>query len=193
MLSGGNFESVPTWLEEETTMASPIFTLELDSDQEIDDGNDAEWRKEESSSEPPPPKVARFALNSFDRDDVAKLIDQRVPASTKRTTNQWLKMFESYCADAKLSVNLLEDSPEKICEALALCYVNCTGQNGQPYQRPSLMGLRAALHTGMKSINMEGAHFGDNCQIHLHLWLVTVHTKSIGSPPGKSAWAREDV
>ena len=80
-------------------------------------------------------------------------------------------MFESYCADAKLSVNLLEDSPEKICEALDLCYVNCRGQNGQPYrrQRLSLMGLRAALHTGMKSINMEGAHFGDNCQIHLHL------------------------
>ena len=42
MLSGGNFESVPTWLEEETTMASPIFTLELDSDLEIDDGNDVE-------------------------------------------------------------------------------------------------------------------------------------------------------
>ena len=159
MLSGGSFESVPTWLEEETTMALPIFTLELDSDLEIDDGNDVEWRKEESSSEPPPPKVARFASNSLD--DVAKLIDQRVPASTKRTTNQWLKMFESYCADAKLSVNLLEDSPEKICEALALCYVNCRGQNGQPYQRPSLMGLRPALHTGMKSINMEGAHFGD--------------------------------
>ena len=149
--------------------ASPIFTLELDSDLEIDDGNDVEWRKEESSSEPPPPKVARFASNSLD--DEAKLIYQRVPASTKRTTNQWLKMFASYCADAKLSVNLLEDSPEKICEALALCYVNCRGQNGQPYQRPSLMGLRvrAALHKGMKSINMEGAHFGDNCQIHLHL------------------------
>ena len=145
MLRGGNFESVPTWLEEETTMASPIFTLELDSDLEIDDGNDVEWPKEESSSEPPPPKVARFASNSLD--DVAKLIDQRVPASTKRTTNRWLKMFESYCADAKLSVNLLEDSPEKICEALVLCYVNCKGQNGQPYQMPSLMGLRAALHT----------------------------------------------
>ena len=130
MLSGGNFESVPTWLEEETTMASPIFTLELDSDLEIDDGNDVEWRKEESRSEPPPPKVARFASNSLD--DVAKLIDQRVPASTKRTTNQWLKMFES-CADAtQLSVSLLEDSPEKICEALALCYVNCRGRTGSP-------------------------------------------------------------
>ena len=53
--------------------------------------------------------------------DVNRLIGERVPASTKRTTDHWLKMFRTFCDQAKLTVNLREDPAEKIAEALALC------------------------------------------------------------------------
>ena len=95
---------------------------------------------------------------------VNRLIGERVPASTKRTTDIWLKMFRTFCDQAKLTVNLREDPAEKIAEALALCYVNSRGQNGQPCQRPSLMGLRAALHRHISSMgrdinNLNGEEF----------------------------------
>ena len=132
-------------------MASPIFDLEFDT---VDD--DLETRKEfegASSLEhvEPPTKIARFASRSLG--DVNRLIGERVPgpASTKRTTDIWLKMFRTFCDQAKLTVNLREDPAEKIAEALALCYVNSRVQNGQPYQRPSFMGLRAALHRHISS------------------------------------------
>ena len=134
-------------------MASPIFDLEFDT---VDD--DLETRKEfegASSLEhvEPPTKIARFASRSLG--DVNRLIGERVPASTKRTTDIWLKMFRTFCDQAKLTVNLREDPAEKIAEALALCYVNSRGLNGQPYQRPSLVGLRAALHRHISSIRRD--------------------------------------
>ena len=64
-------------------------------------------------------------------------------------------MFRTFCDQAKLIVNLREDPAEKIAEALALCYVNSRGQNGQPYQRPSLLGLRAALHRHISSMGRD--------------------------------------
>ena len=91
-----------------------------------------------------PPEQARFARNSLE--DVATMIGERVPASTKRTTSQW------YCEEAHISVDLENDSLASLCKTLALCYVNCRSKTGQPYQRASLMGLRAALARHISSI-----------------------------------------
>ena len=144
---------VPRCAEWSFTMASPIFDLEFDTvDDDLETGKEFEGASSLEHVEPPT-KIARFPSRSLG--DVNRLIGERVPASTKRTTDHWLKLFRTFCDQAKLEVNLREDPAEKIGEALALCYVNSRGQNGQPYQRPSLMGLRAALHRHISSMRRD--------------------------------------
>ena len=107
-------------------MASPIFDLEFDTvDDDLETGKEFEGASSLEHVEPPT-KIARFASRSLG--DVNRLIGERVPDSTKRTTDIWLKMFRTFCDQAKLTVNLREDPAEKIAEALALCYVNSRGQ-----------------------------------------------------------------
>ena len=61
----------------------------------------------------------------------------------------FLSFFLNF-AETNLWVNQKEDSPQKICEALALCFVcvNCRGKSGQAYwyQSVSLNGVRASAH-----------------------------------------------
>eukprot|EP00117_Sycon_ciliatum_P047134 scpid32472/ scgid33697/ len=97
----------------------------------------------------PPAKKARFAESTLQ--DVANIIESRVPISTKRTTEGWVKVFEEFCKQRKLAVNLKTDSPGVISDALALLYVNARGREGQAYQRSSLLGLRSALHRHIQS------------------------------------------
>ena len=82
-------------------MAKPNFSLDLELD--LESAGDNSGCGKETVSVEPPAKQARFANNSL---DVAKLIGDRVPTATKRTTNQWLKMFSAYCEEAKMSVDL---------------------------------------------------------------------------------------
>ena len=122
---------VPSCAERSFTMASSIFDLEFDTlDDDLETGKEFEGASSPEHAEPPT-KIARFSSRSLG--DVDGLIGERVPASTKRTTDHWLKMFRTFCDQAKLTVNLREDPADKIAEARALCYVNSRGQNGQPY------------------------------------------------------------
>lgn len=127
-------------------MAIPIFSLDL-GDHLMDE---APVNNAAACESTPLAKRPRFTSNSLG--DVDKLMEQRVPVSTKCTTNQWTSVFEGYCATTKLSVNLKIDPPAKICKALALCYVNSRTKAGEAYQRPSLTGLRAALHSHISSL-----------------------------------------
>ena len=71
-------------------MASAIFDLEFDTlDDDLETGKEFEGASSLEHVEPPT-KIARFASRSLG--DVNRLIGERVPASTKRTTDHWLKM-----------------------------------------------------------------------------------------------------
>eukprot|EP00117_Sycon_ciliatum_P009907 scpid91056/ scgid12013/ len=94
----------------------------------------------------------RNRFGSGTMDGVQSLIDTRTPGSTKRTTETWLKVFYDFCSSRNLTIDLSVDQPQKVCEALALWYVNTRGREGQPYQRPSLQGMRAALEREICSI-----------------------------------------
>lgn len=89
----------------------------------------------------PRAKVAatcRFGEKSLS--DVAELIDNRVPSSTKRTTDGWVMVFTDFCKEQKNSMNLRDVQPQ----ALVLCYANARTRDGNTYQKPSLLGLRSA-------------------------------------------------
>ena len=71
-------------------MASPIFDLEFDTlDDDLETGKEFEGASSLEHVEPPT-KIARFASRSLG--DVNRLIGERVPASTKRTTDHWLNV-----------------------------------------------------------------------------------------------------
>eukprot|EP00117_Sycon_ciliatum_P031830 scpid108978/ scgid24826/ len=76
----------------------------------------------------PPAKRSRFGSGTMD--GVHTLIDTRTPASTKRTAETWLKVFNDFCSSRKLGIDLSVDAPKKVCEALALCDVNARGPKG---------------------------------------------------------------
>ena len=62
----------------------------------------------------------------------------------------------------EIRVNLKEDSAEKIREALSLCYVNARGRDGRPYQKASLLGLRAAMHRHIQSLRSDLNIYSDS-------------------------------
>ena len=73
-------------------MASPIFDLEFDTlDDDLETGKEFEGASSLEHVEPPT-KIARFASRSLGDRQVNRLIGERVPASTKRTTDHWLNV-----------------------------------------------------------------------------------------------------
>lgn len=98
----------------------------------------------------PPVQKARFAERS--QDDVASLIQKCVPGSTRKTIDGWLKVFRDFCAGRNLVVDLAKNSSASIAKALPLCNVNASREHRKAYQKPSLMGLRAAVHRHLQQI-----------------------------------------
>ena len=79
----------------------------------------------------PPAKKVRFGEKIMS--DVATLIDQQVPTSTKKTTAGWSKVFMEYCSTTNWTVDLNKDGPKKMSKALALVYVNARMKDAKPY------------------------------------------------------------
>ena len=96
-------------------------------------------------------KIARFASRSLG--DVNRLIGERVPATTKRTTDIWLKMFRTFCEGETHHESARRSRRED-------------RRSSRPLLREQPRAKRAAVP---KYVSLEGARFGDNCQIHLHL------------------------
>ena len=88
-----------------------------------------------------------LGLGDKSSEEVDALIEERVPTAT------WVRVFADFCASSGIRVDLERASPNEICDALALCSVNARNRDGAPYQKPSLLALRSAMHRHIRISN----------------------------------------
>ena len=69
-------------------MEKPLLELEL----------------EDSEAMEPPLKQTRFA--TVDEDEIDQLLKDRLPLSTSRTTEKWLRVIEAYLKEKGIAVDL---------------------------------------------------------------------------------------
>ena len=73
------------------------------------------------------------------------------PVATIRTTKTWVTVFEAYLHEKQINLDLKTVKAEDLAKILRKFYVEVRRQDGTTYQRPSLMGLRAALLRHIRS------------------------------------------
>ena len=104
----------------------------------------------EDFSQERPLKVERFATIS--EEEVQELVRDRVPESTRRATDKWLRILQDYLREKGVSCDFASVSSQELAQILAELYPELRQQNGQPYSRSSLLGCRAALQRHLNSL-----------------------------------------
>ena len=91
----------------------------------------------------PTEKRARFAevKDAY----LAKVVEDAIPQNTKASTAFWLKVFESFCAEKDLSIDLTKCSAQYFNDVLRRFYVSMRTKQGLVYKKSSFLAARAAL------------------------------------------------
>ncbi len=90
---------------------------------------------EEPHNDAPPPKKARFA--TCGREEMDRIVDQRVPASTKQTTEKWLRVVDEYMKEKGMVWDLRTAKEEDIASFLERFYVEVRSKDGGFYSKAS--------------------------------------------------------
>ena len=76
----------------------------------------------------PPEKRARFA--EVNDADWAKVVEDAIPQNTKASTAFWLNVFENFCAEKDISIDLTKYSAQDFTDALSRFYVSMRTKQG---------------------------------------------------------------
>lgn len=134
-------------------MASPNFDLgfcDFSIENKSKASNAARVTIDADDSAKPAPKPPRFASRTLQ--GVHSLIAGRVPASTKRATDQWVSVFQQFfcCLGHRCQ---LENRPSRgHFESSCLMLCEQREQNGTSLPTSKFDGLRAALNHYMSSL-----------------------------------------
>ena len=91
----------------------------------------------------PPENRARFA--KVNDADLAKVVEDAIPQNTKASTDFWLNVFESFCAEKDISIDLTKCSAQDFSDALSRFYVSMRTKQGLVFKKSSYLAVRAAL------------------------------------------------
>lgn len=94
---------------------------------------------------------ARFATVSAQR--LEQLVSDAVPKNTKRTTKFWIGVFERYCAEKRIDIDLRTCTAAELGSVVQYYYVEARNKEGETYQRSSLRSMRAAIHRRLKELD----------------------------------------
>ena len=90
------------------------------------------------------PIPKRFA--SVSGNEVAEVLQDRVPKATKSSTSTWVAVFTEYLKANDASCELKTCTRSELDDHLCKCYVSMKRKDGKNYQEPSYYGFRAAIH-----------------------------------------------
>ena len=91
----------------------------------------------------PRSKKARFGEVSEDAE--LQALDARTPMSTKTATTFWLGVFESFCVEKEIVLDLKSCSASELDEVLGKFYLGLRMKNGERYKKASYLAARAAI------------------------------------------------
>ena len=91
----------------------------------------------------PRSKKARFGEVSEDAE--LQALDARTPMSTKTATTFWLGVFESFCVEKEIVLDLKSCSANELDEVLGKFYLGLRMKNAERYKKASYLAARAAI------------------------------------------------
>ena len=98
--------------------------------------------------------------------EISAMVDETVPAATKRSTAWGMKVFKHWQERRHLDIDLHTVSPEVLSAHLKKFYAEVKKRNGELYTPSALVGIRAALHRTlisppfMRNVNiLDGSDF----------------------------------
>lgn len=94
-------------------------------------------------SSPPLPKKPRFAEAS--ENDIAQVLEDAVPKSTKKATSFWVNVFSSFLAESGLRLDLQTCSGTELNDVLGRFYLSLRNKEGGIYKKSSYLAARAAI------------------------------------------------
>ena len=103
-----------------------------------------------AQSDEPESKRARFS--KVDGDFLAKIREESVAAATKRTTSSWVNVFKDYLSEQGINIELQEVTGSELRIVLERFYVEARRQDGKPYQKSSILGIRAAIQRHLHAV-----------------------------------------
>ena len=133
-------------------------------------------------------------FGSVTEQQLQRIVDGATPQTTQRTTRFWLSVFNRYCEEKKLVVDLAKCTASELNDVLKFFYVEVRNAEGKTYQRSSLCSLRAAIQRHLKDLkrpinifndkefDFSNAIFNSNIK-HLHQrgqLLATQHKPALG-------------
>ena len=87
--------------------------------------------------------IHRFDALSFAQED--KLLEQAVPAKTCIATDFWLGVFQTFCAEKGINIDLATCSASDLDDCLKKFYGGLRTKKGLTYQKGSYMSARSAI------------------------------------------------
>lgn len=88
-------------------------------------------------------RIHRFDDLSFAQED--KLLEQAVPAKTRVATDFWLGVFQTFCAEKGINIDLATCSASDLDDCLKKFYGGLRTKKGLTYQKGSYMSARSAI------------------------------------------------
>ena len=91
------------------------------------------------------PARRKHALGEVSEDAELQALDARTPMSTKTATTFWLGVFESFCVEKEIVLDLKSCSASELDEVLGKFHLGLRMKNGECYKKASYLAARAAL------------------------------------------------
>ena len=82
---------------------------------------------------------AKQHFSSSSSQDLRTAVEATVAENRRKANDQWLRCFQQYCAEKKISIHLCSSSVEEIVSVLERFYLEVRKQGGEPYGRSSLL------------------------------------------------------
>ena len=87
---------------------------------------------------------ARFAVNTDA--DIDQLLKEAVPPNTRKSTDMWVSVFNKFCSEQNINLDLAICSANELNNALCKFYPSLRTKAGGLYRKASYLASRGAIH-----------------------------------------------
>ena len=94
------------------------------------------------------PRSKKARLGEVSEDAEVQALDARTPMSTKTATTFWLGVFESFCVEKEIVLDLKSCSASELDEVLGKFDLGLRMKNGERNRKVSYLAARAAISLG---------------------------------------------
>lgn len=131
------------------------------------------------------------------RGNVDELLKNAVPENTRKATDMWVSVLESFCLEQKIELDLSACTADELNSVLCQFYPALRTKKGELYKRSSYLAARAAIHRRLQELQRPFRIFGSEAfqRSHAVLDAILKEKKAEGQEPlvqHKEAITEED-